>query len=198
MKKEWHKKLIAWTCSNLVCLILVAFFAVLYGFTSQNPERYNRLASMDLQYLNAEYYRYVTAEWIHYDNIHILFNCAALISVGSLLSPFLGKGKTLLLFFLTATFAEIIFSQIVHHSQIVYIGGSSGGIFGLIGTLMVCQLRFPQEFPKCWYRPDVLMTAVFFVFANNVPDNFLTHLFGFFVGIVLTYLMILAGFIKAK
>ncbi len=196
MKSLTPQKLWAWAKGNSVCLCLVLFFAVLYVCTSLNPELYRALASMDLKYLNGEYYRWITAEWIHADIVHILFNSAGLICVGSLLTPFLGKWKTLLLFFVTATFAEIIFSQIVPHDTIVYIGGSSGGIFGLIGALILCQLRFPKAFPAKWYRLDVLLVAVFFVFANNTPDNFLTHLFGFFTGITVTYLMIVTGLIR--
>ncbi len=190
------KTVLQWIASNNVCLGLVVSFAVLHVFTQSNPELFRTLASMDLQYLNEEYYRWVTAEWIHYDNGHLFFNSLALISVGSLLTPVIGKGKTLVIFLLTATAADTIFSLVIQHPEIVYIGGSSGGIFGLMGVLAVCHLRFPQKFDVKWYRPDVLITAVYFVMAQNSPDNFLTHTFGFVSGIVLGYIMIVSGLIK--
>ena len=119
------------------------------------------------------------------------------MAVGSLLSPFIGKWKTLFFFFISDIFAEITFSWIVSSAEPSYGGGASGGIFALIATLVVCYLRFPEQFKDKWYRVDVLITIIYFVIANDNWSSVLTHIFGFSYGIVLSFVFVVFQLIKA-
>lgn len=63
---------------------------------------------------------------------------------------------------------------------------------------MVCYLRFPQSFALKWYRLDIIIVIAFFIFANNNMGSFLTHVFGFVAGIIVSFIMVLAGWIDNK
>lgn len=94
--------------------------------------------------------------------------------------------------------AEIPFSLIVHYGEANYGGGSSGGIFALIAAFPVCYLRFPNMFNLKWFRLDLLIVLIYFVFANDNQSSFLTHIFGFTAGIVITTVMVVSNIIKSE
>lgn len=47
-----------------------------------------------------------------------------------------------------------------------------------------------------WYRPDLIVTVLFFILANDNESSFLTHSFGFIAGIVIGTVMVITGLIK--
>lgn len=197
-KNKITNSVFAWMKSNVVCISLVMLFVVLYLITSVRPAVFSRLATCDIEYLNHEYYRWITSIFLHFNLQHIFFNSLALLAVSSLLSPFIGRMKTLVLFVLCGALAEVVYSFIVNNGIGNYGAGSSGGIFALIAALMICFLRYPNDFPGKWYRPDTIIVILFFVFANDDIGSFMTHLFGFAIGIVISFLMVQFRLIKAK
>lgn len=188
----------AWMKSNIVCISLVTLFVVLYLITSVRPAVFAELATCDIEYLNHEYWRWITSVFLHFNLQHIFFNSIALLAAGSLLSPFVGRMKTLLLFVFCGALAEVVYSFIVNNGAGNYGGGSSGGIYALIAALLICFLRYPNDFSGKWYRPDTIIVILFFVFANDNIGSFMTHLFGFTIGIIISFLMVQFGLIKAK
>lgn len=179
-----------WIKTNVVCILLVILFVILYLITSSKPTVFSKFGACDIGYINGEYYRWITAIFLHFNFVHIFFNSIALLAVGSLISPFIGKVKTLLIFVVCGALAEVVYSFIVSNGIGNYGGGSSGGIFALIASLMVCYLRYPNVFPKKWYRIDTIIVVLFFVFANDNIGSFMTHLFGFTIGIITCFLMV--------
>lgn len=93
-------------------------------------------------------------------------------------------------------FAGITFSWIVSSAEPSYGGGASGGIFALIAALVVCYLRFPEQFKCKWYRVDVLITIIYFIVANDNWSSVLTHIFGFSYGIVFSFIFVVFNLIK--
>ncbi|MDE6281927.1 MAG: hypothetical protein K2M15_09145, partial [Oscillospiraceae bacterium] len=49
-----------------------------------------------------------------------------------------------------------------------------------------------------WYRLDVIIVIAFFIFANDNVGSFMTHIFGFTAGIVVSFVMVLVGGINSK
>ena len=106
------------------------------------------------------------------------------------------RWKTLFFFFASDFLGGITFSWIVSSAEPSYGGGASGGIFALIAALIVCYLRFPEQFKFKWYRADVLITIVYFFVANDNWSSVLTHMFGFSYGIVLSFVFVVLRLIK--
>lgn len=187
------KPMMKWTKNNITAVILVILFIPIYIVSQVTGTAFEHWGSTSLEFLNFEFYRWLTCIFLHFNFVHIFFNSAALLAIGSLVSPFIGKWKTLFLFLLCGVLAEIACSAIVSYSEPVYGGGSSGGIFALIAAFMVCCLRFPEHFRLKWYRPDVIVVIAFFLFANDNIGSFLTHAFGFIAGILVSFIMVLTG-----
>lgn len=189
-------KIKEWVSKNIIAIVLVIVFIPIFILTQKNDRILECIGTTSVKYLNNEFYRWFTCIFYHYNITHILFNSIALICVGSLLSPFIGKWKTLMIFIFGGALAEIPFSIIYHYGEITYGGGSSGGIYALIAAFIVCYLRFPYAFDLKRFRPDLLAVILFFIFANDDQSSFLTHVFGFTAGILLTTVMIVVNVIK--
>lgn len=190
------KAVAGWSKNNIVAILLVLCFIPVYVVSQITGMAFEHWGSTSMEYLNSEYFRWMTCIFLHFNFVHIFFNSIALLAIGSLVSPFIGKWKTLFLFLLCGILAEIVCSVIISYSEPVYGGGSSGGIFALIAVFTVCYLRFPQSFALKWYRLDVIIVIVFFIFANDNMGSFMTHIFGFVAGIIVSFVMVLAGLLK--
>jgi len=191
-------KLKKWICNNASAIILVFIFILIFILTQNNEKVLDLIGTASIEYLNNQFYRWMSCIFYHYNFSHIFFNSLALICIGSILTPFIGNIKTIAIFLLGGTIAEIPYSLIVHDSVLNYGGGSSGGIFALIAAFIVCFLRFPKKFQLKWFRPDLLIVIAYFIFANDDQGSFLTHTFGFTAGILLTTIMVLFKIINTK
>ena len=192
------KKMTKWAKNNIVAIILTIVFIPIYIVSQITGTAFEHFGSTSMVYLNGEYYRWLTCIFLHFNFVHIFFNSIALIAVGSLVSSFLGKWRTLFIFVFCGILAEIACSIIISYSEPVFGGGSSGGIFALIAAMLVCYLRFPKFFNLKWARIDVIIVIAFFFFSNDNMGSFLTHTFGFIAGIITGFVMVLAGWISDK
>ena len=192
------KNVISWVKNNLTAIILVMLFIPIFIWTQTNEDAVRYIGTTSMEYLNNEFYRWFTCIFYHYTYDHIIPNAVALICVGSLINAYTGRIRTAIIFILGGALAEVPFSIIVKYGEANYGGGSSGGIYALIAALLVCWLRFGQETKIKWYRPDLIFTILFFVFANDNESSFLTHVFGFTAGIIIGTVMILTKLIKKE
>lgn len=192
------QSIIKWSKNNIVAIILVISFIPIYIISQITGTVFESWGSTSMEYLNCEFYRWLTCMFLHFNFVHIFFNSIALLAISSLLSPFVGKWKMLCMFLFCGVLAEVACSVVNSYSVPVYGGGSSGGIFALIALYIVCCLRFPQEFQIKWYRPDAIMVIAFFIFANDNIGSFLTHVFGFVAGIIVSFVLVLLGWIIPK
>ncbi len=194
--KDPIEKIKIWLRDNVVAIALVFIFFSIYIVSLSTEHAYFCFGTTGMAYMNGEYYRFLTCLFLHSGLRHLLANTLGLLSVSSLLSRFLGKGKTIFLFLSGGVLAEIAWSVVI--SDQIYDIGASSGIFALLACLLVCLLRFPEQFHFKWYRPDVVIAVMYFVFANSSSSSFLVHTFGFAAGILISFFMILAGAIKVK
>ena len=83
---------------------------------------------------NGDYWRVVTAGFLHAGLPHLLFNMLALWILGSMLEPAIGQLRFALIFFV-ALVAGSLGALIVTPDSLTV--GASGGIFGLMGAAVV-------------------------------------------------------------
>ena len=185
-----------WARNNLTAILLVALFIPVFIWTQNMEDAVKIIGTTSIRYLNKEFYRWFTCIFFHYSYDHIIFNSLALICIGSLINQYTGEIRTAIIFLLGGALAEIPFSIIVKYGEANYGGGSSGGIYALIAAFLVCWLRFGQEKKMKWYRPDLIVTVLFFILANDNESSFLTHSFGFIAGIVIGTVMVITRLIK--
>lgn len=190
------KSVTNWLKSNIAAVILVLCFIPVYVISQITGTPFEHWGSTSMEYLHSEYFRWMTCIFLHFNFVHIFFNSIAILAIGSLVSPSIGKWKTLFLFILCGILAEIACSMTISYSEPVYGGGSSGGIFALIAVFIVCYLRFPQNFTLIRHKLNLIIVIAFFIFANDNMGSFMTHIFGFVAGIIVSFVMVLVGWIN--
>ena len=132
-----------------------------------------------------DYYRLVSAIFLHGSILHLAFNMYVLFVLGPTLERILGHGRFLLLFLLAGvggSVASYAFSEPTTWSV-----GASGAIFGLMGALLIAGQRL---------RYDVTMVLVLvvinivigFVFSSGI--DWRAHLGGLATGAAVAAVMV--------
>ncbi len=80
-----------------------------------------------------QYYRLLTGAFVHSGLMHLAFNCYTLYVIGSQIESFLGKGKYVVIYFMSALFASLM--SIIFNGNVASVG-ASGAIFGVMGALL--------------------------------------------------------------
>lgn len=135
--------------------------------------------------VGGEWWRLVTAAFLHGSFLHIAFNMYVLFALGPTLERILGHSRYLILYVLAAIgggVASYVFSDMRTVSV-----GASGAIFGLMGALVVAGRRL---------RYDV--TQVLVLLGINVVIGFIAsgvdwraHLGGLITGAIVAAIMVL-------
>ncbi len=134
--------------------------------------------------IDGEWWRLVTAAFLHGSWLHLAFNMYVLFALGPTLERILGHGRYLILYVLAALgggVASYVFSDIRTVSV-----GASGAIFGLMGALIVAGRRL---------RYDI--TQVLVLLGINVVIGFISpgvdwraHLGGLVTGAAVAAIMV--------
>jgi len=110
--------------------------------------------------LGGEWWRLITCCFVHVGLFHLMVNMYALLYIGIMLEPLLGRVKFLVAYLLTGLLASV--SSVVFNAYTVG-AGASGAIFGVYGlflALLTTRLIHPQV------RKPLLKSMVWFVVLN--------------------------------
>jgi membrane associated rhomboid family serine protease len=136
--------------------------------------------------LGGEPWRLVTNCFLHIGIIHLLFNMYALIYIGLLLEPFLGKTRFLSAYLLTGLVASL--TSIAWHDLTIS-AGASGAIFGMYGVFLA---MLTTNFIEKATRKAFLSSIAIFVTYNLLNglkegvDN-AAHIGGLVSGLIIGY-----------
>ncbi len=158
-----------------LCLICIGVFILQISFTG-----FTELFILN-QNSFSEFWRFLTAIFLHADVVHLLYNLFALALFGSILEKFIGGKKFLLIFFLSGIFASLIAVNFYPSSL-----GASGAVYGILGCLAIIRPKmmvWAFGFPMPMFIAAILWTlgSVLGVF---MPSNIghIAHLSGILVG----------------
>jgi membrane associated rhomboid family serine protease len=87
---------------------------------------------------HGEWWRLITAAFLHYGPIHIAFNMYALYFAGSILEQMIGRWRFVLLYFVSGL-AGSAGALLVSSNEAT--AGASGAIFGVLGGLLILERR---------------------------------------------------------
>jgi membrane associated rhomboid family serine protease len=150
------------------------------------------LANIGPLTLGGEYWRLVTAGFVHANFLHIAFNMWCLWSLGRLAERLFGHWQTLALYLLTGVGGALL--SIGYDPRRVEVG-ASGAIFGIAGAILA-GLKFGNLAVSPGERKSVISSLIFFIVINfalgsgNLPlfggniDN-MCHLGGFITGLLI-------------
>jgi rhomboid protease GluP len=110
--------------------------AILWGMDSQALFRLGASLPLGFIITTHEWWRLVTAMFLHGGLIHIGFNMMVLMDFGPPLEELYGSAKYLFFYVLTGVFGYLISSLLGHFSI-----GASGAILGLVGLLLAVTTK---------------------------------------------------------
>ena len=147
----------------------------------------NAPALVDLGQLD----RLLTSNFLHAGALHLYFNSMALFIFGNILEKLLGWKKFLFVFLFSAVGAAIA-SWLVGGALVSV--GASGGIFGLMGSLLLINFKMGFRLPAGFNlgkTPWIIMIVINGALPFLVPMiDWAAHLGGFAFGIVITWLLL--------
>ena len=132
--------------------------------------------------LAGEYWRLLTAGFVHVDLWHLAMNMMALFSLGKIFEPLLGVRRYLLILIPSIIVGSLFVLSSPENSFVV---GLSGGIYGLLAAYVTLILRTGG-----WRMPPVRAALMNMLFINLLL-NFLpnisvhAHLGGFVTGLII-------------
>ena len=132
--------------------------------------------------LAGEYWRLLTAGFVHIDLWHLAMNMMALFSLGKIFEPLLGVRRYLLILIPSIIVGSLFVLASPENSFVV---GISGGIYGLLAAYITLILRTGG-----WRMPPVRAALMNMLFINLLL-NFLpnisvhAHLGGFVTGLIM-------------
>ncbi len=137
--------------------------------------------------LNGQWWRIITSFFVHIGILHVLFNMYALLYIGVILEPRLGRLRFLAAYFLTGIMASL--TSLYWHPNTLS-AGASGAIFGMYGVFLALLTTNLIEKNA---RKALLTSIVVFVGFNllygtkGTVDN-AAHIGGLVSGILIGYL----------
>lgn len=171
------------TLTNQLLLVLVAIYLGLqiYPNLEEDLFLFNRAILSDGQIhgvAEGEWWRLITAGFLHAGLMHLLFNCLALYTLGTPFEALYGRIRyaiLLLISLVAGSYASITFNA---ENQVSV--GASGAIFGLFGALLVVGRRLGAD-----TRPTLTLLAINTAIAIAIPNiDWRAHLGGLAGGVV--------------
>lgn len=177
-----------WT---FIALNLVMFGAELAMGGATNVRTLHRLGALepDAVLIGHQYWRLLTALFLHYGALHILFNLYALYLLGPGLERIIGSGRFALGYLLSGLGSStgVVILHVLGLTAADQLVGASGCVMGVIGISAGLLLRHRQT-PLAGRRlREILMIVAFqTVFDLSTPQVSLSaHLSGFVTGLLI-------------
>jgi membrane associated rhomboid family serine protease len=136
---------------------------------------------MPADWMGDEYWRYLTAGFLHYGPLHIAANMICLIAWGVPLERIYGSLRFAALF-LASIIGGSIGSVLLHEERFVG-AGASGGISGLLGVLLMLTLLKRIGLPLSFFAINFALNIALALLAPGV--DWQAHLAGFLTGMLM-------------
>ncbi|MCK6573609.1 rhomboid family intramembrane serine protease [Myxococcota bacterium] len=142
---------------------------------------------------DGQWFRLVTANYLHGGAAHLVMNLLSLFSVGRALERMLGRRALLSLFLFAGLTGALASTALAGPTSPRFSVGASTSLFGLVGALAVTQLRFRAVTPAHllpsgdFWRNTLFMNALLVFAAPNIDH--MGHLGGALGGAALTWVL---------
>lgn len=173
----------------LAVLCIVAFISQVVGGTLTDLDKLVAMGALsDKHVFQGEFWRLVSAGFLHGSPDHIFGNLVVLIILGMGCEHAFGRGQTLFLYviaMLSGSLASLMGGRISV--------GASGAIFGLVGGLIALFVRHRNQLIVRDHRIGFVLVIwagyQFLIGVFNPAIDNLCHLGGFFAGLFLGFVL---------
>lgn len=129
-----------------------------------------------------EWWRLLTAGFVHFDVLHLGLNVIGLLWSGQLVERRFGRPRYVLLYVSSLVAGSALAYLTTIESRAVS-GGASGAIMGLFGAISVFGMRYWSQREEAAWAVTLVAATLVSGFLNPGVSN-AAHLGGFFVGLV--------------
>jgi rhomboid protease GluP len=160
---------------------------------SENLQTLHTLGALTTEdILKGEWWRLITANFLHYGWLHLGANMLGLYYMGSIIESYLGKIRYLIIYFSSGCLSMILivfyFLKIGEPQTLLV--GASAAIMGLVGSLLAISignwLRKKSRINSQKLQRLTLLIGLQFMLDQVVPQvSSLSHLFGLMIGFIL-------------
>jgi membrane associated rhomboid family serine protease/cytochrome c-type biogenesis protein CcmH/NrfG/DNA-directed RNA polymerase subunit RPC12/RpoP len=157
------------------------------GFDTMSADLASKLgANYGPLTLTGQWWRLLTAMFLHFGFFHLLMNMFCLWALGSLAERLMGRAAFLLLYFATGVAGGLL--SVAVHPQLVS-AGASGAVFGLAGGLItyLALKKAPIDFSIA--KKELTSLGLFvgynFIYSLKPGIDIMAHLGGVLSGLVL-------------
>jgi membrane associated rhomboid family serine protease len=179
----------------LITANIIVFLVELIRRAADNPNVLHRLGALDLYSVVVahQYWRLLTALFLHYDIVHLGFNLFALYVLGPALERAIGTIRFAISYLLSGlgSSAGVVILTLMRIAQPGELVGASGCIMGIVGAWAGFLLRH-RHMPRTRQR---LMNIVMIVLIQTVFDlatpqvSMAAHLCGLLTGFIVGLLL---------
>ncbi len=174
----------------LIAVNVLIFIIIEFTGGSENIEHMMACGAIFPPYLleKGEYWRLLSAAFLHFGGSHLLHNMVMLGAAGQILEKAMGKWKFLILYLAAAVGGcGLSFCEMVYTGDYAVSAGASGAVFGIIGALAWIVIVHKGKYETLTGKGMLMMLALclyYGVSTGNV-DNW-GHIGGLIMGFVLS------------
>lgn len=189
-----YKKYPVTTGLIIICVLVYCYTSFRYSFEMNVFEGiitggFNPVLVLE----ENQYWRLITANFIHFGIMHIFCNCYSLMNLGSVMEMLLGMKRYLIILISSALFTTVlptVYYCFTGSGAYSVMGGISGVIFGLMGALLALAWKFKDVYAYLFKQISssvLLMLVISFI----VPSISLSgHISGMIGGFITTLIII--------
>lgn len=173
----------------LIANILVFVIMLIDGTNIFNPQVEKLIfwgANVRELTINGEWWRLISCMFIHIGLFHLLMNLYALIFIGILLEPLIGKNRFIVAYLITGFIAS---TSSLYWNTFAISAGASGAIFGLFGVFLA--LLTTSHIDKSIKKPMLIYISIYvgINLINGLKDGIdaAAHVGGLLSGLAIGY-----------
>lgn len=180
----------------MCCIVLIGINVMIFLIgliapaTGARLEEAGCFSVLYLLYGN-EFYRLVTAAFLHVDAEHLIFNMLLLYFCGEIVEKSLGRCRTLILYFLAAVCGNLLSAAYeLSTGSYYYSIGASGAVFGLTGALLFLVIAKKGAAARISMKRMALsvVLSLYAGFSSPYVNN-AAHVGGLLSGFLLAFLL---------
>lgn len=192
MERVYTRK-IAYVNGCIVVLNVLAFLWVEFGGSSEDARWMLEHGAMFTPYViqEHEYYRLVTALFLHFGVNHLANNMLILLILGDNMERALGSMKYLIFYLLCGIGSNFVSMMVyLERESLTVSAGASGAIFGVIGGLLWAVIRNKGHLEDLNTRQLVtlIVLSLYFGFTSTGVNN-VAHISGLVIGFLLAIVL---------
>ncbi len=179
---------------NIALIVICAAYFIFLEVTGSSEDAYYMYTmgaiTAPAVRIEGEYWRLLTAMFMHFGIAHIINNMIVLFALGGYLERALGHVKYLIFYLICGIGSNWVSVMFTDPLSLVVSAGASGAIFGITGGLFYIIVRNRGRLEDLSTRQIILMIvlSLYIGLVSRGVDN-IAHISGLIIGFILALIM---------